>query len=102
MNKIDALVEWIKQPATLKGLVIMAGLAGYVIDPLQVQTVILAASGLYSLLALFYDNGTRRPKIPTPDELNKILSSEEIIALINLRKNKIASEKALKAMAETK
>ena len=101
MSKVNDFVEWIKQPATLKGLVIAAGMAGYAIDPLQVQAIVFAASGLYSLLALFYDNGTRRPKVPTPDELNKVLSSEEILALIKLRQGKIAAEKALKA-TETK
>ena len=76
---------------------VVAGLAGYAIDPLQVQSIILVASGLYSALALFYDNVSRKPRVPTPEELNKLLSSTEIVALINLRKAKIAAEKELVA-----
>lgn len=97
MEKLSALIDWLKQPTTLKGLVIVAGLAGFKLDPEQANNIILAASGLYAALALFYDNSTRRPRIPTPEELNKLLSSQEIVALINLRKAKIEADKALTA-----
>ena len=97
MDKFTALFEWLKQPPTLKGLVLIAGLAGFAIDPLQVQTIILAASGLYAVLALFYDNSTRKPKVPTADELNTLLTSEAIVRLVELRKAKIAADKALSA-----
>lgn len=93
MSKFAAILEWLKQPPTLKGLVMLAGLAGYALDPVQAQTIILAASGLYAALALFYDNTTRKPKLPTPEELNQFMTSEDIVALVNLRKAKIAAEK---------
>ena len=97
MEKIGSFILWIKQPATLKGLVVAASLAGYALDPLQVQSIIMIGSGLYSALALFYDNVARKPRIPTPEELNQLLSSEEIVALIKLRKAKIASDRELTA-----
>ena len=97
MTKLGAFLEWLKQPPTLKGIVILAGIAGFAVDPAKVQDIILAASGLYAALALFYDNSTRKPRIPTPEELEKLLSSEEIVALVRLRKAKIASEKAIAA-----
>ena len=95
MTKLGAFLEWLKQPPTLKGLVLVAGLLGFAVDPSQVQDIILAASGLYAALALFYDNSTRRPKLPTPEELDKLLSTEEIIALVRLRRSKIRAEKAV-------
>ena len=95
MTKFQALIEWLKQPPTIKGLVIVAGLAGFAVDPGKVQEIIMAASGLYAALALFYDNGTRRPRIPTAEELNNLLSTEEIAALVRLRKAKIEASKEL-------
>jgi hypothetical protein len=94
-DKFGALIQWLKQPPTLKGLVILAGIAGVKLDPEQVQTITLAASGLYAALAIFYDNSSRAPKIPTAEDLNKLLTSEDIVALVKLRKAKIAAEKTL-------
>ena len=100
MDKFSALIQWLKQPPTLKGIVILAGMAGFAVDPAKIQEIILAASGLYAALALFYDNSIRSPKIPTPEELNKLLTSEDIVALVKLRKAKIAASKEV--MGETK
>ena len=93
MDKFSVLIQWLKQPPTLKGIVIVAGMAGFAVDPAKVNEIVLAASGLYAALAMFYDNSTRSPKIPTPEELNKLLSSEDIVALVKLRKAKIAASK---------
>jgi hypothetical protein len=95
MDKFAALIAWLKQPPTLKGIVILAGMAGFAVDPAKVNEIVLAASGLYAALALFYDNTSRSPKIPTAEELNKLLSSEKIVALVRLRKAKIAAQKEL-------
>lgn len=91
----NSIIEWLKQPPTLKGLVIVAGLAGFKIDPEQANTIILTASGLYAALALFYDNSSRKLKTPTPEELNALLTSEAIVELVRLRKKKIAAQKDL-------
>ena len=95
MDKLAVLVAWLKQPSTLKGIVLVAGLAGFAVDPDKVQQITVAATGLYAALALFYDNSTRSPKIPTAEELNALLSSEQIVALVKLRKAKIAATKEL-------
>lgn len=92
-DKIGIFIEWLKQPPTLKGVVIVLGMAGFAVDPAKVQEITLVALGLYAALALFYDNSTRKPKIPTAEELNNLLSSEEIVALVKLRKARIAASK---------
>jgi hypothetical protein len=84
-----------KQPSTLKGIVVLAGMAGFAVDSSKIQEIVLAVSGLYAALGMFYDNASRQPKIPTAEELNKLLSSEEIVALVRLRKAKIAAGKEL-------
>jgi len=94
-DKLSALIEWLKQPSTLKGIVILAGMAGFAVDSSRIQEIILAASGLYAALAMFYDNSSRKPNIPTVEELNKLMASEDIVALVRLRKAKIAADKAL-------
>ena len=94
-DKFGALIQWLKQPPTLKGIVIVAGMAGFTVDPGKLKEIILAASGLYAALAMFYDNSSRSPKVPTAEELNALLSSEDIVALVRLRKAKIAADKAL-------
>ena len=95
MDKFVAILNWLKQPPTLKGLVMVAGIAGFAVDPDQLQTIILAATSLYAALALFYDNSTRKPRIPTPEELDALLTSEDIVKLVQLRKAKIAASKSL-------
>ena len=94
-DKLSALIEWLKQPSTLKGIVVLAGMAGFAVDSSRIQEIILAASGLYAALAMFYDNSSRKPKIPTVEELNKLMASEDIIALVRLRKAKIAADKTV-------
>lgn len=96
---MQALIDWLKQPPTIKGLVILAGILGFKLEPDKVQEITLLASGLYAALAMFYDNGTRKPRIPTPEELNQLLTSDAIIALVNLRRAKIDAEKALGSKA---
>lgn len=95
MDKLAVLVAWLKQPSTLKGIVVLAGMAGFAVDSSKIQEIILAASGLYAAIGMFYDNTTRTPKVPTPEELNQLLKSEDIVALVKLRKAKIAATKEL-------
>lgn len=94
-NRFGSVIEWLKQPSTLKGIVILAGMAGFAVDSSKIQEIILAASGLYAALAMFYDNTSRTPKVPTAEELNKLLTSEDIVSLVKLRKAKIAADKAV-------
>ena len=94
-TKYGLIIEWLKQPSTLKGIVVLAGMAGFAVDSSKIQEIILAASGLYAAIGMFYDNTARTPKVPTPEELNQLLKSEDIVALVKLRKAKIAAQKEL-------
>ena len=100
MTKISVLIEWLKQPPTLKGIILVLGMAGFAVDPDKVQQIIITVTSLYAALALFYDNSKRSPKIPTPEELNQFLKSEDIVKLVQLRKAKIAAAKELGGGAE--
>jgi hypothetical protein len=93
--KYGAIIEWLKQPSTLKGIVVLAGMAGFAVDSSRIQEIVLAVSGLYAALGMFYDNTSKTPKVPTAEELNALLTSEDIVALVRLRKAKIAADKAL-------
>jgi hypothetical protein len=92
-GKFGCIIEWLKQPSTLKGIVVLVGMAGFAVDSSKIQEIILAASGLYAAIGMFYDNTARTPKVPTAEELNNLLSSEEIVALVKLRKARIAASK---------
>jgi hypothetical protein len=53
-TKIQAALELLKQPSTIKGLIGLAGLAGWVISPEQYQTAIAGIGALYFLIAIFW------------------------------------------------
>ena len=99
-GKFGCIIEWLKQPSTLKGIVVLAGMAGFAVDSSRIQEIVLAVSGLYAALGMFYDNSARTPKVPTAEELNKLLTSEDIVALVKLRKAKIAADHAVSEAAK--
>jgi len=41
MKKITAIIDYLKQPSTLKGLVALAGLLGYAVTPEQLSAYAL-------------------------------------------------------------
>ncbi len=51
MTKIDKLIKWLKQPSSIRAIVILAGLAGYTITP----EILGAAGALLGLYELFRD-----------------------------------------------
>lgn len=96
-DKLTTLFEWLKQPSTIKMLGSAAGLLGVYFDPTKFQEIILGIMAFIAIVNGFYDNTSRKPKIPTPDELNVILSSEAIVELVRLRKSRIEASKTLAA-----
>jgi len=48
-------LAWIKQPSTIKALVIFASLAGIGLDPAKIQTTLTTAAIVYGAIAAFYD-----------------------------------------------
>jgi hypothetical protein len=67
--KAQFMIEWLKQPSTIKAIIVLAGVAGYRLDPGRVNDVLLAVGTLYGLVGAFYDNQPRQPAPPqTPEE----------------------------------
>ena len=54
-KKIDKFVAWIKQPSTIKAILIFLGLAGVTISPDKANEIITSAVVLYGGIAAFYD-----------------------------------------------
>ena len=49
-----AFLIWIKQPSTIKAIVIFAGLVGVGLDPERVQTTLTTAAIIYGAIAAFW------------------------------------------------
>lgn len=58
----NTIVEWLKQPSTLKFLVTIAGSVGFVISPDQLEKIIAAVLVVQSLINGFYDHNPRKPQ----------------------------------------
>jgi hypothetical protein len=62
-------IEWIKQPSTIKALMVLSGLIGVKIDPTKVQEIIEAGLTLYVFIQAFYNQQPRKPTpCPPPGE----------------------------------
>ena len=53
--KIDNFLKWIKQPSTIKAIVLFFGLAGVAIAPERLEEIITSAAVLYGGIAMFWD-----------------------------------------------
>ena len=60
-----AFVDWLKQPSTIKAVVMAAGLAGYVIVPAQIEAITFVAGVLYAGVGAFYD---QQPRVPPQEK----------------------------------
>lgn len=66
---VKLLIEWLKEPSTLKAIVVILGLAGYTLVPAQVEALSLGVGAAYALLSAFYDRQPRKPEpCPPPGE----------------------------------
>jgi hypothetical protein len=61
---IKAFIAWLKEPSTIKSIIVVAGLAGYTFAPAQVEALSMATGALYALVGAFYDRQPRKPPAP--------------------------------------
>lgn len=54
MDKVQAALELLKQPSTYKGLIVLAGLAGWHFGIEQYQDVLFFLAAAYSVIAIFW------------------------------------------------
>ena len=79
-EKIDKLLETLKQPSTIKALGTLAGLVGYAFDPTKIVEILMAVQVFAALINGFYDANPRR-SIPvekkiTPDDVSAMVRAE--------------------------
>jgi len=55
LDKVNKIVAWIAEPSTLKGISTALAMAGYLIDPTKIATIIAGWGTFYSLVSMFYD-----------------------------------------------
>lgn len=56
-EKIDTVLGWLKQPSTIKAIIIFASLAGVTISPERLGEIITSGVVLYGGIAAFWDKG---------------------------------------------
>lgn len=54
MDKIQAALELLKQPSTYKGIIILLGLIGWRVSPVEYQDAITGLISLYAVIAIFW------------------------------------------------
>jgi len=79
-EKINALLEALKQPSTIKALGTLAGLVGYAVDPTKIVEILMAIQVFAALVNGLYDANPRR-SIPvekkiTPDDVSAMVRAE--------------------------
>jgi uncharacterized protein YneF (UPF0154 family) len=62
------LIEWLKQPSTIKAILLMAGLAGWKWSPDKIQEIIITITGLYAAVGALYEQQPRKPSEPIAPE----------------------------------
>jgi len=53
--KLNGFIAWIKQPSTIKAIVMFAALIGFAVDETYITEIIVGATTLYAGIAAFYD-----------------------------------------------
>ena len=79
-EKINTLLEALKQPSTIKALGTLAGLVGYAIQPDIIVEILMAIQVFAALVNGFYDSNPRQ-SIPvekkiTPDDVTEMVRAE--------------------------
>ena len=54
MDRIQAALEALKQPSTIKGLLGLVGLIGWQVSPEQYHDAIAGVGAIYFLIAIFW------------------------------------------------
>ena len=79
-EKIDKLLETLKQPSTIKALGTLLGLVGYALDPTKVVEILIAIQVFAAIINGLYDANPRK-SIPsekkiTPEDVSGLVRSE--------------------------
>jgi hypothetical protein len=79
-EKINTLLEALKQPSTIKALGTLLGLVGYALDPTKVVEILMAIQVFAALVNGLYDANPRK-SIPvekkiTPDDVSEMVRAE--------------------------
>jgi hypothetical protein len=79
-EKINTLLEALKQPSTIKALGTLAGLVGYAIDPTKIVEILMAIQVFAALVNGLYDANPRK-SIPsekkiTPEDVSGMVRAE--------------------------
>ena len=100
-NKINTMLEFLKQPSTIKALGTLAGAVGYIIDPTKLVEILGAITVFTGAINLFYDANPRKAVDSEPSatgatvaDLDKTLTTDQLAELVRLRRAKIAADKA--------
>ena len=59
-EKLNAALEMLKQPSTIKGLIALGGLCGWTIAPLYITELLGGVTVLIGLVNIFYDANPRK------------------------------------------
>jgi hypothetical protein len=88
--KINTLLEYLKQPSTVKAIGTLAGAVGYAIDPTKALEILLALQAFIGAINLLYDKNPSKPHEITVAALDKILTKDVVAAVQQLRKDRAA------------
>jgi len=88
-EKINTLLEALKQPSTIKALGTLAGLIGYAIEPDKAVEIILAIQTFAAIINGFYDANPRK-SIP----VEKKITPEDVAGMVRAEISRLRAEKA--------
>jgi len=83
----NKIFEWLKQPSTVKALVVAAGALGYYVDAGQLDKIIGGVLIFQGLINAFYENNPRTKTLDLKS-LGEKLTHQEIVDLITFYKEK--------------
>lgn len=75
-------IAWLKQPSTLKALVIAAGMAGWTITPEYQERIVFIGGVLYAGIGAFWDQQPPRPTAPPAEPASTPLTEERFRQLL--------------------
>lgn len=88
-DKINTLLESLKQPSTIKALGTLAGLVGYAIDPTKVVEILMAIQVFAALVNGLYD---ANPRKSIPEE--KKITPDDVAGMVRAEISRLRAEKA--------
>jgi hypothetical protein len=86
-EKINTLLEALKQPSTIKAIGTIAGLVGLYFDPTKFQEIIAGILAFVAIVNGFYD---ANPRKSIPDE--KKITPEDVAGMVRDEISRLRSE----------